>query len=211
MRKEAVCGIYCIENSINHKKYIGQSTNIESRWRCHKSELRRNIHGNDYLQKAWNKYGEDNFQFYILEECITDIIDDRERHYIILYDTTNRDYGYNIENGGSINKILSDSTKRKISNNHADVSGKNNPMYGVKMSEDSINKTLSHPNYKNRKIRGEDNHRATISECNAREIKNYFSDGHASYYGELRDIAEKYHTTVQVVSHIKSGRAWKWL
>ena len=205
------CGIYCIENLINHKKYIGQSVDIETRWRSHKSELRRNIHINDYLQKAWNKYGEDNFKFYILEECVADIMDDRERYYIVLHDTINRDYGYNLENGGSANKTLSDSTKRKISENHADVSGENNPMYGVVMSEESINKTLSHPNYKNRKIRGKDNHRASISECDAREIKNYFSDGHALYYGELRDVAEKYHTTVQTVSHIKNGHSWKWL
>lgn len=211
MAKDKICGIYCIENLINHKKYIGQSKNIKARWRSHKSDLRRNAHGNDYLQKAWNKHGEENFQFYILEECDIDIINDREQYYIKLYDTTNRDYGYNMESGGGINKILSDSTRRKISENHADVSGENNPMYGVKMSEESINKTLSHPNYKNRKIRGEDSYRASISECVAREIKNYFSDGHISYYGELRDVAKKYNTTVQTVSHIKSGRAWKWL
>lgn len=211
MGKEKICGIYCIENIINHKKYIGQSISIKDRWRYHKSKLRRNTHENDYLQKAWNKYGEENFKFYILEECAIDIIDDREQYYINLYDVNNRDCGYNIERGGKLNKIISDTTRRKISENHADVSGENNPMYGVKMSEESINKTLSHPNYKNRKIRGEDNHRASISECDAREIKNYFSDGHALYYGELRDIAEKYHTTVQTVSHIKNGHAWKWL
>lgn len=211
MAKEKVCGIYCIENLINHKKYIGQSIDIEMRWRGHKSELRRSIHINDYLQNAWNKYGEDNFQFYILEECANNIMDDRERYYIMLYNTVNRDYGYNLESGGSINKTLSDYTKRKISENHADVSGENNPMYGVKMSEYSINRTLSHPNYKNRKIRGEDNRRSSISESDAREIKKYFSDGHISYYGELIDVAEKYHTTVQVVSHIKNGHTWKWL
>lgn len=211
MAKDKKCGVYCIENLINHKKYIGQSGDIKSRWRSHKSELRRGIHGNDYLQKAWNKYGEDNFRFYILEECTIDITDDRERYYIAVYDTTNRDCGYNLESGGHMCKTLSDSTKRKISENHASVSGENNPMYGVKMSDTSINKTLSHPNYKNRKIRGEDNHRTSISEHDAREIKKYFSDEHTLYYGELRDIAEKYHTTLQIVSKIKNGYAWKWL
>ena len=211
MAREKICGIYCIENVINHKKYIGQSIDIKSRWRTHKSELRRNNHENDYLQKAWNKYGEENFQFYILEECVVDNINDMERYYIVLYDTTNRRFGYNLESGGTMYKTLSDSTKRKISENHADMSGENNPMYGIKMSQESINKTLSHPNYQNRKIRGENSYRASISECDAREIKNYFSDGHQSYYGELRDVAEKYHTTVQTVSHIKSGRSWAWL
>ena len=128
MAKEKICGIYCIENLINHKKYIGQSQDIKARWRSHKSELKNNIHINDYLQNAWNKYSADNFQFYILEECDIDIIDFRERYYISFYNTTNREYGYNLENGGSINKTLSDSTKLKISKNHADVSGTNNPM-----------------------------------------------------------------------------------
>ena len=36
-------GIYCIENTINHKKYIGQSIDIYSRWSKHKSELNNNI------------------------------------------------------------------------------------------------------------------------------------------------------------------------
>lgn len=51
-------GIYCIENIQTGKKYIGQQVNIRSRWYQHRNELRRGIHCNDYLQKAWNKYGE---------------------------------------------------------------------------------------------------------------------------------------------------------
>ena len=30
------CGIYCIENKINHKKYVGQSIDIKSRWTQHR-------------------------------------------------------------------------------------------------------------------------------------------------------------------------------
>ena len=72
MRKS---GIYCIENLINHKKYIGQSVYIRNRWRQHKNELNSNIHFNDYLQKSWNKYGADNFSFYVLEYCDVDQLD----------------------------------------------------------------------------------------------------------------------------------------
>ena len=51
MANEKVCGIYCIENATNGKRYIGQSTNIYGRWRQHLSQLRRNKHGNEKLQR----------------------------------------------------------------------------------------------------------------------------------------------------------------
>ena len=37
--KDIICGIYSIENVVNHKKYIGQSINIKSRWCKHKVDL----------------------------------------------------------------------------------------------------------------------------------------------------------------------------
>ena len=44
-------GIYVIINTINNKKYIGSSKNIEQRKRSHFHRLRHNKHENDYLQK----------------------------------------------------------------------------------------------------------------------------------------------------------------
>ena len=76
---EVVCGIYCIENLINHKKYIGQSMDVYNRWNAHKNALNGNRHRNTYLQRAWNKYGKDNFNFYIIEKCNSDIIDELEK------------------------------------------------------------------------------------------------------------------------------------
>lgn len=61
-------GIYCIENIINGKKYIGSSLYIEERITTHKRELKNNSHSNSYLQNAYNKYGVENFKFYILEK-----------------------------------------------------------------------------------------------------------------------------------------------
>lgn len=64
-------GIYKIENTINKKVYIGQSNNILIRFSNHKYELNSNKHSNSHLQRAWNKYGRENFIFDILCECNT--------------------------------------------------------------------------------------------------------------------------------------------
>lgn len=63
-------GIYCIKNKVNDKYYIGStSTSFKQRWSTHKNKLNQNTHANEYLQRSWNKYGVDNFEFSIVEEC----------------------------------------------------------------------------------------------------------------------------------------------
>ena len=93
MQNEIKSGIYCIENITTNKKYIGQSIDINDRWRKHISELNHSSHHNDYLQKAWNKYGENDFKFYVLEYCSDDELDEKEIYYINLYNTIDRKYG----------------------------------------------------------------------------------------------------------------------
>ena len=115
MLKEKICGIYSIENKVNHKKYIGQSVNIKNRWYQHRVDLNGNKHDNDYLQKSWNKYGKDNFDFQILEECSKEMLNEREKYYIDLYKTMNRDYGYNLKSGGQDTNYVTDYVKNKIS------------------------------------------------------------------------------------------------
>ena len=88
-----------IKNNINNKSYIGQSINIENRWTHHKSELNNNRHINDYLQNAWNKYGEDNFSFIVIEECKESELNEKEIYYINKYNSMNN--GYNLCEGGN--------------------------------------------------------------------------------------------------------------
>jgi len=61
--------VYSIENKVNGKCYIGSTTNPRVRWSKHKGDLNRKKHHSFILQRAWNKYGEQNFQFKILLEC----------------------------------------------------------------------------------------------------------------------------------------------
>jgi len=59
--------IYCIWNNITEKCYVGSSIDYNRRIRQHLRQLKKNTHINKYLQNAWNKYGEENFDIFILK------------------------------------------------------------------------------------------------------------------------------------------------
>ena len=64
---EKLIGVYIIKNKITNKFYVGHSVDIYQRFNSHKSYLKRGIHHCIYLQRAWDKYGEDNFDFIIIK------------------------------------------------------------------------------------------------------------------------------------------------
>lgn len=97
MRKQRTIGIYCIQNLVNNKIYIGQSTCIEDRWSKHLSSLRRGVNDNRSLQEDWNRYGESSFSFLILEECTKEELDAKETFHISQFSS---DIIYNFTNGG---------------------------------------------------------------------------------------------------------------
>lgn len=107
-------GIYIIQNLSNGKVYIGQSRGLRHRLIQHKSELKRNVHYNSHLQRTFNESGISAFSFKVLEFCESDVIDDRERYWISFYNSGDDRYGYNYESGGSLHKIHSEETRRKM-------------------------------------------------------------------------------------------------
>lgn len=62
-------GIYMIKNMINGKFYIGSSVNTNKRLTGHRYELSKNQHSNKLLQRSYNKYGEENFEYIIIQYC----------------------------------------------------------------------------------------------------------------------------------------------
>jgi group I intron endonuclease len=61
-------GVYQVVCKITEKRYVGSTTvSFKSRWATHKRLLRSGKHHSIKLQKAWNKYGENNFLFLILD------------------------------------------------------------------------------------------------------------------------------------------------
>lgn len=79
-------GIYMIINILNNHKYIGSTNNFKRRLTRHRAELRKDRHHSLYLQRAYNKYGEDKFLVYILEKCspIKDTLIFLEQKYLDL-------------------------------------------------------------------------------------------------------------------------------
>lgn len=76
------CGIYQIVNTVNGKRYVGSSVDIDKRWREHIRLLKASKHHSRHLQSAWNKYGEDSFEFDVIEECEPHHLVDREQSHI---------------------------------------------------------------------------------------------------------------------------------
>ena len=114
------CGIYHIINKVNGKRYVGQSKDIKTRWSWHRSYLRRNKHHNLYLQRSWNKYGEDAFFFLVTDVCEESDLCKIEQSYIDIKEV----FVYNIkdeatrsfhseEGLASISASVSESNKRR--------------------------------------------------------------------------------------------------
>lgn len=103
-------GIYKITNILNNKSYIGQSRNIEHRFKQHKSCRTKCT----AIRNAINKYGEENFIFEILIACSIEDLNFYEEKCIEAFDTFGK-LGYNLTSGGDSEKQLSQETLDKIS------------------------------------------------------------------------------------------------
>lgn len=82
--------IYEIRNKNTNKVYIGSAIDITRRWNTHRNELTQNKHHNIYLQRAWDKYGDEAFEWNIIEE-VEDGLLEREQWFL-----DNKSNKYNI-------------------------------------------------------------------------------------------------------------------
>ena len=147
-------GIYCIRNIKNNKVYIGSTLDcFRMRYKKHSRNLLINKHPNSHLQASYNKYSLENFIFEIIE-IVDDgsLIREKEKEYILKYNSLNSNFGYNKELPGA-ERILSEESKLKISNTlkekyKTDVKFKNNFKESMfnKRGTSSWNKGLKCPN-----------------------------------------------------------------
>lgn len=101
-------GIYSITNIMTGQVYIGESLNIQKRWKQHLENLKSGTHHNYKLQQSWNEWveewGEDVFQFKVIENCNPFNLKldcDKMKLYLLMreyyYCSINEDKLFNIE------------------------------------------------------------------------------------------------------------------
>lgn len=163
--------IYLTECLKNGKKYIGQ----------HIYENDNYLGSGKLLKEDIKKYGRKNFKKTILCYCTSiEEMNQKEIYYINLYNAVHDDNYYNIAEGGSGgNKILGWSSekleeykkKRSLAN-----SGKNNPMYGRKHSEETKNKIRENKSYESYKT---ESFRKKQSELNTGDKNGMYGKKHS--------------------------------
>lgn len=142
------CGIYRIANLIVDRRYFGQSIKVHSREWHHFSMLKRGCHDNIHLQRAWNKYGEDAFEFTVMLECEHLELTEYEQYFVDSYPPEKL---YNIclecvdSHKGVIRsqvtrQKMSDSRNKYFSDHPEAHKGKNHPGFGRHRSEETKQK-----------------------------------------------------------------------
>lgn len=127
--------VYCIENTVNGKKYVGQTVRpVEERWREHRSALNRGISESHHLQNSWTKYGSQNFEFYIIRSANSEDELDKLEDQLV----AGNKGGYNLRPGGKTFR-QTEATKRKISLANK---GKPSPTKGMKFSRSEEQKDM---------------------------------------------------------------------
>ena len=144
MTNKKISGIYKIYNRVNNKIYVGSSNDISRRWCHHRTLLKRNKHHNIYLQRAYNKYGIDAFEYSIILKCSQQTLLEQEKNTIIYLDTLAPN-GYNISSEPLApfkNRRHTSNSKKMQSQKN---SGKGNYWFGKKL-EEKHNRKISQKN-----------------------------------------------------------------
>jgi group I intron endonuclease len=139
-------GIYLLQSIHNGKRYVGSAVCFKIRQYGHFYKLRKNKHSNRHLQNHYNKYGESDLAFSILELCPKENLIEREQHYI---DTLKPEFNLSPTAGSTLGVQMSEESKSKKSLKMKGVAnigekngmyGKNTWMKGKYHSEESRNK-----------------------------------------------------------------------
>jgi group I intron endonuclease len=139
--------IYKIKNIINSKEYVGCTiTTLKKRfeghaWRCINSD------SNTKFCNSIRKYGIENFNIELIEECDVKVIYEREKHFINEFNTFNIGLNSTIGGEGCLGYKHSKEIREKISSTIKDGrshKGKTyEELYGDRAEEEKLKRKIS--------------------------------------------------------------------
>lgn len=145
-----ICCLYKIINKLDNKFYLGSTIDFDKRVKRHQRDLRLNKHHNIFLQRAFNKHGEQNFSFHIFKKCSPSSLKKIEQRHLDKLDPKG---SYNVSgsaSGGDLitnhpnrEELVKNATKTLVNYNKSDRArelnrqntGTKNPNFGNKWSK----------------------------------------------------------------------------
>ena len=188
-------GVYLIRNIINSKGYVGSTTDsFQARFSGHRSQLRRGCHHSNKLQRAWDKYGEQNFIFEVLVRCEPEWCIFQEQGAITFHHSEYNILSIASRSGPKSQEFRQDISKRMLGNTIW-VGRKHSMETRAKMSIAA--KGRNGPS-------GERNGNARLTIIQVKEI---YTRRHS---GERRvDLAQEFGVTPATITRISKGHS-KW-
>lgn len=108
-------GIYKIVHGASSRCYVGSTVDISRRWRKHRCLLAKGTHHSVRLQRAWNKYGADAFDFICVEIVAPGDLVRREQFWMDMLDTYTNGFNCRPVAQSQLGFKMSDESRAKIS------------------------------------------------------------------------------------------------
>ena len=215
--KEIKSGIYQIRNLVNGKIYIGSAVLLIRREKDHFRQLKKDQHPNRKLQRAWNKHGEQNFLFEIVEEVQErENLIETEQFYL---EALRPEYNICKTAGSTLGLKFTEEAKQKMSESRK---GEKHHFFGKHLSEEvkqklselrmgeknhNFGKNLSEETKQKLSAakKGEKHHFSKLTWEKVDEIRKKYKTGD---YTQLK-LACEYEVAKSTIQHIISYKIWK--
>ena len=215
--KEIKSGIYQIRNLVNGKIYIGSAVLLIRREKDHFRQLKKDQHPNRKLQRAWNKHGEQNFLFEIVEEVQErENLIETEQFYL---EALRPEYNICKTAGSTLGLKFTEEAKQKMSESRK---GEKHHFFGKHLSEEvkqklselrmgeknhNFGKNLSEETKQkmSESKKGEKHHFSKLTWEKVDEIRKKYKTGD---YTQLK-LACEYEVAKSTIQHIISYKIWK--
>ena len=222
-KEKVICGVYTITHMPSGRIYVGSSVHILKRWNDHTAKLRHGTHENSYLQAAWTKYGESEFEFKIVATSTSAEVHNAERVWIEKTNCLNRSIGFNIHpdpigrtglplseqhkrhlSESQKGRIFSDEHRRKLSEASKGVPKPTHVLQSLWSANTGKHLSAAHRAKISELSLGSKNGNSKADESMISAIKDDLIYGYSKVY-----IAQKYDLGRTTIERILNGYNWK--